>query len=102
MDYKDYHVVGQNYEKTSFVGNHDKPFDISTLPDFIEKAPLNTKDTAGKVGQPYHTSGTLTATGNYQTNKPYLNTTASEEHRESACYPEINQDIPEKGRNQYE
>lgn len=102
MEYKDYHIVGHDYEKNSFVGNHDKPIDKSTMPDYIEKAPLNTKDTAGMVGQPYHTSGTLTATGTYKTNEPYLNTTASEEHREINKYPSVHQDIPAKGRNQYE
>lgn len=72
----------------------------------IEKPNLNSKDTGGAVGQPEYATGQdiiATKSADMTNSGTDLNGSASSENRSAQFKnPRVSQDIPEKGRNQYE
>jgi hypothetical protein len=76
-------TIGETAEKKAFVGQHDSPVRVGAdKTQDIRETPLESKDTAGKVGKPVFADHTLNATGTYKTNTDTnLNITASEENR---------------------
>ncbi len=74
--------------------------------DYIKKTPLDTKDTGGQVGQPTFQEGVSeiikTKSADITNASTDLNQTASNENLSAKFKtPNVTQDVPEKGRNQY-
>jgi len=80
--------------------------------NFAQPGPLDTKETAGTVGQPivnigFGMEGGMVPPTNsnvdVHNSDTTLNITSSEENLSKKYkYPQVNQDIPEKGRDQFE
>lgn len=75
--------------------------------NFAKSAPLDTKISAGVIGTPAIGLGygmpSMNAGVDITNSDTSLNTTASTENESRKYkYPNVSQDVPEKGRNQYQ
>lgn len=93
--------------ETQKYGAVGKPERTSGGMDIIKSRKLDTKDTGGVIGQPTIADDgtTLIATKSAPTTNPDTDLNGTYDHANLSAkykYPRVSEEIPDKGKNQYE